>query len=164
MEALQAGTAAPDFSLPLIDGSTFSLAKALRQGPVVLAFFKVSCPVCQYSMPYLERLHQSYGLKKLTLIGISQNSRRDTELFERQFGFTFPIALDAAKFTASNAYGLTTVPTIFCIAPSGIIEFSSVGWVKAELDALNARLATGLKTSVAPLFNPEEQVAAWRPG
>lgn len=163
MEALQAGVAAPDFSLPLIDGSTFSLARALRRGPVVLVFFKVSCPVCQYSIPYLEKLHQAYG-RKLTLIGISQNSRRDTELFERECGFTFRVALDAANFTVSNAYGLTTVPTIFYIAPSGVIEFSSVSWVKSEMDALNALLAAALKTGVATLYQPEEQVAEWRPG
>jgi peroxiredoxin len=164
MEALQAGSMAPEFTLSLIDGSIFSLAQARRRGPVLLAFFKVSCPVCQYSMPFLERIHQAYGGRKFTLVGISQNSRRETEIFERQFAFTFPVALDAPQFAVSNAYGLTTVPTFFCIAPDGTIEISSAGWVKSEIAALNAKLAAGLKTAPATIFLPGEQVAEWRPG
>ena len=42
MAALTEGKTAPDFSLPAMDGSTFSLQGALAKGPVVLDFFKVS--------------------------------------------------------------------------------------------------------------------------
>src|ERR1035441_10668167 len=54
MAALTAGTKAPDFSLPAMDGSKFSLQEALQHGPVLAAFFKISCPVCQYAFPYFE--------------------------------------------------------------------------------------------------------------
>ena len=58
MPALEAGIVAPDFILPTVDGKQVSLAQALKKGPVVLAFFKISCPVCQYAFPYFERLYQ----------------------------------------------------------------------------------------------------------
>ena len=178
MAALTAGVVAPDFSLPLLnpasateaptagaDGARFSLAGSLLRGPVVLAFFKGSCPVCQYALPFLERLHQAYRGKDVSVVGVSQDSRRDTAAFARQFGIGFPVALDdTAKYPVSNAYGLTNVPTLFYIAPGGEIEISSVGWVKAEVAAINARIAEALKGGAATIFKPGEQVADWRPG
>ena len=47
MGALVTGVYAPDFSLATVRGDQVSLAELLKKGPVVLAFFKVSCPVCQ---------------------------------------------------------------------------------------------------------------------
>ncbi len=59
MSTLSAGVRAPDFTLSTIDGHQVSLHQALKKGPVVLAFFKVSCPVCQYAFPYFERMYQA---------------------------------------------------------------------------------------------------------
>ena len=53
MAALNAGVLAPDFTLPTVQGGQVSLRQALAKGPVVLVFFKVSCPVCQYALPFL---------------------------------------------------------------------------------------------------------------
>ncbi len=61
MSALIAGKKAPDFTLQTTDEKPFALKAALTSGPVVLAFYKVSCPVCQYTLPFVERLHQAYG-------------------------------------------------------------------------------------------------------
>ena len=72
MTALATGTKAPDFTLNSLDGKQFSLADTLSRGPVVLAFFKVSCPTCQYAFPFFERLYQAYARKGVTLVGISQ--------------------------------------------------------------------------------------------
>ena len=125
MTALATGTKAPDFALTSLDGKQFSLADALTRGPVVLAFFKVSCPTCQYAFPFFERLYQAYGRNGVTLVGISQNDAKDTAAFAKQFGVTFPILLDDThSYPVSNAYGLTNVPTLFWIAPDGEIELT----------------------------------------
>ena len=71
MAALSAGAKAPAFALQSADGKKASLADALKKGPVVAAFLKVSCPTCQFTAPFLERLHESYGGEKFTLWGIS---------------------------------------------------------------------------------------------
>src|SRR5882724_13035811 len=108
MAALTTGKTAPDFSLPAMDGSTFSLTEALAKGPVVAAFFKISCPICQYAFPFLERIYKAYGKKNVSIIGISQNNKKDTAGFLREFGITFPILLDDTNtYPVSNAYGLT---------------------------------------------------------
>jgi len=165
MAALTAGTKAPEISLPALDGSKFSLQDALNQGPVLAAFFKVSCPICQYAFPYLERLHKAYGNQKITMVGISQNDRRDTAAFLKEYGVTFPTLLDDPKgYAVSNAYGLTNVPTWFLIGQDGQIEISSVGWVKAEIEALNRKLAEAQETALRPIFQPGEDVSDFRAG
>jgi len=165
MAALTAGTQAPEISLPALDGSKFSSQAALNRGPVLAAFFKVSCPVCQYAFPYLERLHKAYGNQKITIVGISQNNQRDTAAFLKEYGVTFPTLLDDPNgYAVSNAYGLTNVPTWFLIGEDGEIEISSVGWVKQELEDLNRKLAEAQQISVLPLFQPGEDVSDYRPG
>ncbi|MFY9560483.1 MAG: TlpA disulfide reductase family protein [Terriglobales bacterium] len=165
MAALSAGTKAPDISLTAVDGKAFSLQNALKRGPVVAAFFKVSCPVCQYALPYLERLHKSYGDQKITIVGISQDDKRSTNAFLKEYGITFPTLLDDPNgYTVSNAYGLTNVPTWFLIGQDGEIEITSVGWVKQEMDDLNRKLAEFQKAPLPPLFKPGEDVRDFRAG
>jgi len=117
MAALATGAKAPDFELKTLDGKQLSLREELARGPVVLAFFKASCPTCQYAFPFLERLHKAYQQRGYTLVGISQNDAKDTAAFNKEFGVTFPVLLDdTQKYPVSNAYGLTNVPSIFWIA------------------------------------------------
>jgi peroxiredoxin len=166
MPALEAGVAAPEIKLPLVDGREFSLNQARKRGPVVVAFFKVNCPVCQFAFPYLERIYKAYsGNAKFTLVGVSQNNAADTEDFNRQFGVTFPTLLDDThKYPASNAYGLTNVPSIFMISSEGEVEFSSVGWSKQDFEELNRRLAEASGTPPVRLFKVGEQVPDHKPG
>jgi peroxiredoxin len=165
MAALPAGTKAPEISLPTLDGKKFSLPDALKRGPVLAAFFKVSCPVCQYAFPYLERVHKVHGDQKITMVGISQDDKPKTNAFLKEFGITFPTLLDDPNgYAVSNAYGLTTVPTWFLIGQDGKIEISSVGWVKNEVEDLNRRLAELQKIPVPPLFKPGEDVNDFRSG
>ena len=125
MPAIGAGVRAPEISLLSAEGSKFALTEALKRGPVVAAFYKVSCPVCQMAFPYIERLHRAYGKSgKLTLVGLSQDNASDTKAFNREFGITFPALLDTKGYPVSNAYGLTNVPTIFLISQDGEIEMS----------------------------------------
>ncbi|MFI5071108.1 MAG: peroxiredoxin family protein [Terriglobales bacterium] len=165
MTALTAGKRAPDFSLPNMEGKDFSLRDALASGPVVAAFFKVSCPVCQYAFPFLDRIYKNYGGRNVTFVGISQNDKKDTAAFMKQFGVTFPVLLDAAKtFPVSNAYGLTNVPSVFWIEQDGEIQISSIGWNRQEIEeiARKAREATGESPKL--VFRPDEKIVDFRAG
>jgi len=165
MAALATGTKAPNFELKTLDGKPFSLRTELARGPVVVAFFKVSCPTCQYALPFFERLHKAYGHKGVTLVGVSQNDAKDTAAFNKEFGVTFPTLLDDTRsYPASNAYGLTNVPTIFWIDQDGEIEVSSVGWVKADFEEINRRMAELGKIAPAVLFKAGEDVRDFRAG
>jgi peroxiredoxin len=165
MSALTVGTQAPDFELKAMDGKRFVLRDELAHGAVVLAFFKASCPTCQYAFPFLERLERAYGHKGVRIIGVSQNDPRETANFTKEFGVTFPVLLDDThKYPVSNAYGLTNVPTIFWIAQNGQIELSSVAWVKADFAELNRRMAGSRGEMPAIIFQPGEDVRDFRAG
>ncbi len=165
MAALGAGTKALEFELTAVDGSKFSLQEALNGGPVLLVFFKISCPVCQYALPYFERIYKMYGKGNVSVIGVSQNEKRDTAEFAKHYGITFPILLDDTKtFPASNAYGLTNVPTSFWIAQDGEIEISSVGWVRREFEEMARKAAGSAGAAAKPVFQPTEQIADFRAG
>ena len=168
MPALTSGVKAPDFTLPTIDGDKFSLSEALQRGPVVLAFFKVTCPVCQYAFPLYERAYQRLKGTNASFVGISQNEEEETEQFIRQYGVTFPVLLDdPGKYPVSNAYGLTNVPTLFLVAQDGSIELSGVGWSKNDTEEVVRRLSTGSaggNGASASLFKKGEDIADFRAG
>jgi peroxiredoxin len=165
MAALSAGTVAPDFTLPTMQGEKVCLREALARGPVLAAFFKVSCPVCQYAFPFLERIHQAHGQKNVTFLGISQNDKKDTAAFIKEYGVTFPVLLeDTNRFSVSNAYGLTNVPSIFWIAQNGEIETFSVGWSRADIEEISRKAAEATGNALQSVFQPGEQVAEQRPG
>ena len=166
MAALTPGTKAPGFELRTIDGKPFSLDDERARGPVVLAFFKVSCPTCQYALPFLERLHKAYSSKGARVVGVSQNDSRETAAFMKEFGISFPVLLDDPRsYAASNAYGLTNVPSIFWVAQDGEIEVSSVGWVKADFEEINRRMAEAGKVSTpVTVFKSGEDVRDFRAG
>jgi peroxiredoxin len=165
MAALETGTKAPEFELSTTEGAQFSLRDALARGPVLALFFKVSCPVCQYAFPYFERIHKAYGSGKFTVVGISENEKKDTTDFVRKYGITFPVLLEDTKtFPVSNAYGLTNVPTAFWIAEDSEVELSSVGWVRRDFDQIASKAASVSGQNAKQLFQPTEQVADFRAG
>ena len=94
MSVLKAGKSAPHFGLIAIDGKKYSLQEGLKHGPVLAAFFKVACPTCQYTFPFLERLYQQLRSSGVQIWGISQDGVRDSQRFAREYSVTFPILID----------------------------------------------------------------------
>jgi len=164
MTNIATGGIAPGFSLKTLDGQEVSLGKALRRGPAFVAFFKVSCPVCQFTFPFLERLYKRYGSDDVAFLGISQDNAADSKDFARQFGVTFPILVDGKDYPVSNGYGLTTVPTFFLIDTDGGVKVSCTGFGRPELEEIAKELAERRKIALAPLFAPNENVPAHKPG
>jgi peroxiredoxin len=152
---LEAGLRAPEFRLPLLDGGEISLAEIVTHGPALLVFFKVSCPVCQLTLPFLDRIHAG----ALPIYGISQNDPQDTRDFHRQFGVTLPTLLDTEEsgFPVSDAFGISSVPSMFLVESDGTISHVIEGWRKTEIEWL------GAKAGVPP-FRPTDNVPAWKAG
>ena len=164
MSTVGVGKPAPVFTLPGMNGESFSLATALKNGPVLAAFFKISCPVCQFTFPFLERLFECYGCEKVAFWAISQDDPDDTKDFCKEFGVKFPALIDADSYTASNQYGLTNVPSIFLIAPDGKLIASSLGFDKKILEKISKELANYSGKPERPLFRPGEIIPDYKPG
>ena len=153
---LDPGARAPGFRLSRLEGGEATLAEISAGGRVLLIFFKVTCPVCQLTLPFLERIHVS---GRLGICAISQNDARDTREFNRSFGVTIPTLLDSEDedFPASNAYGIASVPTMFLVEGDGKISRVTEGWSKLDMEALGA--AAGIA-----LFRADDDVPAWKAG
>ncbi len=150
------GSRAPDFRLARLDGTEVSLAEILAGGPALLAFFKITCPVCQLTLPFLERIHAAGTLQ---VFAISQNDARDTREFNEDFGITLPTLLDAEEsgYPVSNAYGISSVPTLFLIDPDGRISRIFEGWRKRDIEWLGQQNGT-------EVIRPGEYVPEWKAG
>ena len=164
MAALTAGNRAPEFSLEGVDGRPLVL-KHPGEEPSVLVFFKNSCPTCQLALPFLERLYQRLDGAGLNFWGLSQDDPEATRTFAGQYSLTFPLAPDSAGYPVSNAYGLTAVPTLFLVEPEGTIAWTSVGFARADLEALAARLHRRYRIpGVTPLFVEADDAPLMKPG
>lgn len=158
---LEPGAVAPDFQLQALDGAVCSLTEILARGPALLAFFKVSCPICQYTLPFLERIHEAAGkgTAPLQIVGISQDEAASTREFQQEFGVTFPTLLDDSgkNYPVSNAFGIDTVPSLFLVEPDGKVSLSGAGFARGDLEAIGQRAG-------ATPFVPGERVPDFRPG
>lgn len=164
---IEAGKTAPLFSLSATDGKKRSLHEALAKGPLLAAFFKVSCPTCQYTFPFIERLYQqlrSAGASDVQVWGVCQDNASQGQQFAKDYGVTFPILVDDEPYEASRAYGLNYVPTLFLIAPDGHVEIGTDGFTKADLVSIHQQLAAHYGVHPPPLFQPADRVPEFKPG
>src|SRR5262245_39819391 len=121
---LREGDKAPEFDLPDLSGRRRSRAEISAGKPALLAFYKVSCPTCQYTVPFLERMYRGRANGDIEMYAISQDDAQSTIEFDREFGITLPTLLDKEEegYPASNAYGLSHVPSLFLVEPDGRIS------------------------------------------
>lgn len=157
---LQTGDHAPEITLPLHGGgpgNTASLESlANGQSTVLVVFFKISCPVCQYSFPFLERLSKG----SLPVVAVSQDDALGTAEFHQELRITIPTLLDerSSRYPASNSYRISNVPSMFLIdLQTQRVLMSESGFSKQAFEEWG-RLA-----GVAP-FLPNERIPVYRPG
>jgi hypothetical protein len=71
---------------------------------------------------------------------------------------------DTEAYPASNAYGLTNVPSLFWIGTDGTIEISSVGWMRKEIEEINQKAGEAAREKPRIVFAPGENVPEFRAG
>ena len=162
--AIKSGEKAPSLSLPDTTGETHSLGQALTKGPVLLAFFKVGCPTCQYAFPFIERLHRQFADHGAFFWGISQDDQPASREFASEYGLTFPILIDRKPYQVSNHYGVGYTPTLFLVASDGKVELTGDGFSKQDLIQTQKWLSQSLSAAPGDLFLPGEHVPEFKPG
>ncbi len=153
---LKAGAKAPSFTLDDMSGGKHMLSDVLERGPALLVLYKISCPVCQLTLPYLDRIARG----SLQVIGISQDDERATARFQSTFGVTKMETLfdrDRDGYPVSNAFGISHVPSMFLVEPDGTISLAAEGFVKRDLESLGKR--AGIE-----MFHAGEDVPQWKAG
>lgn len=104
---------APDFSLPGVDGKTYSLPSGK---PFVIVFACNHCPYVQKAEPALIALQKKYGC--LLAINSNDDEGYPEDSFENMVkraeekGLNYPYLRDADQ-TVAKAYGATHTPQLF---------------------------------------------------
>lgn len=160
---------APDVSFVRPGGGTVSVAGLLAEAnglPLLLVFFKTSCPTCRLTWPYLQRLHAAYGGAAVNVVGVSQNEAAESRGFFEEWGqATFALVLDPEpRFQASNAFGVEAVPHLALVSPAGAFEEVFAGWSQAKMEALGARFAASKGLPPAPVVPPGDPVRDFQAG
>ena len=157
---LKVGDKAPGFTLRDYEGREFSLEGL--EGYRLVVFYKVTCPTCQLTLPFVERMFGSYG-GKVHFLGVVQDPEEEARKFAENYGLTFPQLVDAPDYRVSVDYEVMVVPTIYLIDPEGRIDFVEESFVKASLEELNEKLARIAGREVNPLFE-DVSVPAFKAG
>ena len=127
---LPIGAAAPDFSLPGVDGKTCSLGDFASAEVLVIVFTCNHCPTAQAYEGRIQQLANDYRDRGVALVAISPNDPRALRLDELGYtdlsdsleemkirakdrAFTFPYLFDGAKQEVSKAYGPVSTPHVF---------------------------------------------------
>ena len=158
MSPLEAGQQAPIVDLPLQDaeGNPRELDAAIAAGPVLLTIYKSSCQASKTIFPMLERLHQRYGQRGLTVLGVAQDSANITRSFARRSGSSFPILIEPDGYPISTVYDIFATPTVFLIRPDRAIAFTTMGFFRETINQLGDAVAAELGDPPTPLITDQD--------
>lgn len=135
---------APDFSLPGLDGKTVRLSDSDGQVRIV-DFWATWCPPCRKEIPHFQALHEKYGSRGLTVIGVALDEEGADVVrpFVEQQGMTYASVI--GNHDVARQYGgIEAIPTTFVIDRHGRVFRKYVGYrdyetFEADVKALLAQ-------------------------
>lgn len=140
------GRPAPDFTAPLLDGSTFRLADHKGRSIVVLDFWASWSSGSAERLPTVARLADELADRPVIFLAINV---ADMERFARPFleknGIKTPVALDHDGNVA-RLYGIPKLPHTIVI--------NNEGRVAAVFDASPAQIGSALRAEIEGLLAP----------
>lgn len=130
-------SSAPQFTLQTIDGSTVNLVD-FRGTPVMLTFWRINCPACQFQMPFTQALYNKLSSDSLAVLTINVGDRpSEIEDYVNRRSITYPILLDTDT-TVAQEYGIIGVPTTYFIDGNGFFKGYQIGAFQNENDMESA--------------------------
>ncbi len=138
---------------PRIDGVTVD-------GPHVLVFFKVTCSTTQLATPAIERLARAYPG---SVVGIGQDPRPALDTFARDYGLTLPLLPDLDPYDASDAYGITSAPTVIAVGADRRVLDVAESWDRAAWNRLAAAFAEALEVEPAIVSDADDGLPDFKP-
>ena len=163
MTQLKAGMSAASFTLRDTDGRQIGF-DAAGPGRKLLVFYKVTCPTCQFGMPYFDRLFQAFSGSGVPVFAVVQDEVPDAQSFAQTYGVTIPQLVDSEPYRVSNEYRIKSVPTFFIIGEDGAIEIASESFNKADIERSAELLAESTGVEVPQVFEDGESVPDFKPG
>ncbi|MEM8613626.1 MAG: peroxiredoxin-like family protein [Cyanobacteria bacterium P01_H01_bin.105] len=105
-QALTVGDTAPDFELPDATGKTVRLSELLKQGPVVINFYRGEwCPYCNLELRAFQNLLPEFKQAGATLVAISPELPDHSLSVTEKHSLEFAVLSDVGN-QVSRQYGL----------------------------------------------------------
>jgi peroxiredoxin len=117
---LKAGTPAPVFQLPDLQGRTVSLEE-YRGRRVLVVFSDPQCGPCDELAPHLVRLHREHARDGMSVVLVGRGNAEENHRKAEQHGFEFPVLLQDRKWKVAKDYGTLATPVAFLIGEDGVI-------------------------------------------
>ena len=138
-DGLKAGTPAPDFRLPRLDGRGELSLSELRGKRVMLVFSSPHCGPCNTLVPELERQHREHP--ELEMVMISKGEPKENRAKVKEYNLTFPIVLQP-QWEVSRRYAIFATPVAYLIDEQGVIVHDAA----AGVEAIEELIATAGRT------------------
>jgi thiol-disulfide isomerase/thioredoxin len=138
--ALALGASAPDFSLPGVDGRSYSLRDFVEAKILVVAFTSVHCPTAQAYEGRLKQLVLDYRPRGVAFVAINPNNPDAVRLDEQGYtdlddtfesmklraadrGFNYPFLDDGPGESVARQYGPVATPHVFIFDAARKLRF-----------------------------------------
>jgi cytochrome c biogenesis protein CcmG, thiol:disulfide interchange protein DsbE len=144
-QALEVGSAAPNFSLAVIKNSAAKkITLADYKGKVVYVDFWASwCGPCQRSFPVLEKIRTKYKNQGFEVLAVNMDEKvEDANGFLAKYPVSFPIAHDPAG-KVGDLYQLKGMPSAYIVDRKGVVSHLVVGFdEKKEAATIETTIST----------------------
>ena len=114
---MKAGTPAPNFRLPGLDGSELAL-EDLRGQRVLLVFSSPTCGPCNTLAPQLEKFHRQHP--DMSVVMISRGEPGENRAKVKEHDLTFQVVLQQ-QWEISRRYAMFGTPAAYIINEAGLI-------------------------------------------
>ena len=124
-------TKAPNFRSTDLNGDKVELEKLLGKGPILVDFWATWCKPCIKELPYIQRIHDEYTEKGLTVLAVTIDSPRSQSRvrpFIKGRKFTFPVVMDGDQSVFRLMQGQGTIPYVVVLDPEGYIRYRHTGY------------------------------------
>jgi hypothetical protein len=132
-----------------------------HRGPHALVFYKSTCSVTEMAGPALAALGAAYPG---SVSGVGQDPQDVLDAFAARLGWTFPQVPDLAPYVASDAYGISSAPTVIVIGSDGLVADAVESWDRVGMNRVSATLAGLLGAEPVPLSEPGDGLPDFKPG
>jgi thiol-disulfide isomerase/thioredoxin len=123
------GETAPDFTVEMIDGGTFTLSEARGQ-PVVLNLWASWCPPCREEIPAISEWATDHP--EVQVIGVAvEDVEEETRRFAAEIDASYPLMI--GTYAVNEAYPHFGLPATYVINEKGVITQFTNGKVTGDV-------------------------------